>query len=237
MQRCARLAAPPLHGHTGCPTLRTHTLELNWSQLAHAGTLYDSPRLLARLPAAEVLAYFGKCWRGGSWRELVTNAMPHVCVRAWLAAGFRKEQFLLVPSARLRTVEAGALVSALANFTGLHLNQEALARKDKEFRTQCEAPDAAQRRARARAKAADGVTATDAAAAAAADPLRITRSADGAAAPKPGEKVMVNTHSTYTGHDAVRRTQLAPELRAELSRLLGAHVSMLEALGLPELSP
>ena len=95
-------------------------------------TLYEEPERLEALPGDEVLAYFGKCWQG-VWRAFVTNAMPYVCLRAWLAAGFKREQFLLVPSARLRSIRAPALVSKIAQFTGLHYNEAVLLDKREEL--------------------------------------------------------------------------------------------------------
>ena len=103
------------------------------------------------LPGDEVLAYFGKCWQG-VWRAFVTNAMPYVCLRAWLAAGFKREQFLLVPSSRLRSIRAPALVSKIAQFTGLHYNEAVLLDKREELGAHCEAPET-QSRGRAAAAA------------------------------------------------------------------------------------
>jgi len=47
---------------------------------------------------------------------------------------------------------------------------------------------------------------------------------------------LVNTHADYTGHDAVRRTQLSAATLRELSRLANAHSSLLDELGLFELA-
>ena len=46
---------------------------------------------------------------------------------------------------------------------------------------------------------------------------------------------LVNTHSAYTGHDAVRRSQLSAGTHAELARLADAHSALLDGLGLREL--
>ncbi len=177
-------------------------------------TLYHQPQTLADLPAAELLHYFGSCWRG-IWRDFVANSLPYVCIRAWLAAGFRKEQFLVVRSERLRTASALGLVAAVANFTGLHMNGAVLLDKKAELEAHCEAPDAASKRAAAAAAAG--------------------RASSPAAAAQPGERPFVNSHSSYAGKDAVRRTRLEPALLTELTRLADAHLRLLDSLGLREL--
>ena len=63
-------------------------------------TLYDNPRLVATLSPAALLHYFGQCWRG-IWRDFVTNSFTYVCLASWLAAGFRREQFMVRASSRL----------------------------------------------------------------------------------------------------------------------------------------
>ena len=35
-------------------------------------SLYDEPRRVGNLPMAELLEYFGACWRG-TWRDFVTK--------------------------------------------------------------------------------------------------------------------------------------------------------------------
>ena len=87
-------------------------------------TLYRTPALLEDLRAPELLAYFNKCWRG-SWDRPLDYALPYVCLRAWLAAGFARKQFLLVHSANLRRMRATPFLRAIANFTGLFYNHRA----------------------------------------------------------------------------------------------------------------
>ena len=178
-------------------------------------TLYEQPRLLARLPPEEILTYFGLCWRG-TWRDHVTNILPYVCVRSWLAAGFAPHQFMLVRQTKLRTARAKPLLAALANFTGLHYNRAVLHDKEEELNVHCEAPAS--------------VSNSDSPSSGVAGSARRRAHAHEAARP------MVNSHSTYTGHDAVRRTKLSPSLQADLARLAEAHSSMLDELQLQELA-
>ena len=105
----------------------------------HAVRGARAPRARARVRPAK--------HAGGVWRAFVTNAMPYVCLRAWLAAGFKREQFLLVPSARLRSIRAPALVSKIAQFTGLHYNEAVLLDKREELGAHCEAPETQNREA------------------------------------------------------------------------------------------
>ena len=190
-------------------------------------TLYHSPYLLRDLPAHEVLTYFGRCWRG-SWRHFVANAMPYVCVRAWMATGFQHHQFMLVRQGRLREATADKLLPALANFTGLHYNQPVLADKSEELNVHCEAPRRPKpptSQPRAAANAAPAATRGGARRRARAredDPVHT--------------RPLVNTHADYTGNDAVRRTQLGGETLAELTRLATAHTSLLDGLRLQELA-
>ena len=105
-------------------------------------TLYTHPERLSTLRGEEMLGYFGRCWRG-TWQNFVANSMPYVCLRSWIATGFRRHQFMLVPQARLRRSKADVLLPALANFTGLHYNKEVLMDKEEELRVHCEAPPSA----------------------------------------------------------------------------------------------
>lgn len=50
----------------------------------------------------------------GVWKRYVPNSLHYVCLRAWLAAGFDRSQFLLVKSERLRTMTAHELVGAVS---------------------------------------------------------------------------------------------------------------------------
>lgn len=119
------------------------------------GTLYTNPRLLATLPGPEVLSYFGRCWNG-VWKAYVTNALPYVCIRSWLAAGFDKSQISVLPQARLRNMTAPQLLGAVADATGLHYNKEVLHDRDQELVAHCEAADSASNR-RYRPNEADAV--------------------------------------------------------------------------------
>ena len=218
----------------------------------------------------------------------MTNILPGVCLRAWLAAGvrislpshrlmmcmhligicmrsccagFRPSQFLLVRQERLRSARAPALLAGLSNFTGLHYNSPVLHDKDEELRMHCEAPDlhaesdAGATPAAAVAKAGQAV-ATKAGGAssspgggASGGGGRAPRSGSGggrgarrrarqreAAVEGGATRVFVNSHSSYTGHDAVRRTQLSERVEAEVERLTSAHWKMLTELGVSELS-
>ena len=196
------------------------------------GTLFREPELLRALPPNEVLAYFGRCWRG-AWNDHVTNILPYVCIRSWLAAGFRKDQFMLVRQERLRRLRADVLLPALANFTGLHHNRAILDDRDEELRAHCEAPDVAKELF-AKASASGGARRRK----------KASRNHSGWApklstTPEHNETddrtPMVNTHSQYTGHNATQRTQLSAHVLAELVRLADVHHQLLNELGLHEL--
>ena len=109
-------------------------------------TLFAEPELLATLPPDELLVYFGKCWVG-TWRSFLTNALPYVCVRAWLAAGFKPHQLLLLRSEQLRTATADEFLTLVANHTGLHYNRAVLHDKQEELLVHCEAADSKANRA------------------------------------------------------------------------------------------
>eukprot|EP00967_Tisochrysis_lutea_P139905 scaffold254767_cov33-Tisochrysis_lutea.AAC.4 len=47
----------------------------------------------------------------GVWKRFVTNSLHYVCLRAWLAAGFDRSQFLVIRSEQLRVMTADELVS------------------------------------------------------------------------------------------------------------------------------
>ena len=175
-------------------------------------TLYRQPSLLRKLPADEILAYFGKCWRG-TWRDHVTNILPYVCLSAWVAAGFQPHQFRVVRQEKMRSLRAPQLLTALSNFTGLTYNQEVLHHMDIELQAHCEAPDTGANRspsggvgrgARRRAREAEG------------HPL-------------------VNSRSTYTEHNVINRTQLQPDVQADLDRLAAAHEAVLSDLHIQDL--
>ena len=108
-------------------------------------SLYDEPARLASLPGEEVLQYFGRCWNG-VWRSFVTNAMPFVCARSWVAAGFQPSQFAVLHQARLRKMTAPELLSGLEAATGLHYNKAVLHDKEEELVRHCEAPDSVSNR-------------------------------------------------------------------------------------------
>ena len=185
------------------------------------GTLYDQPELLRKLPPDEMLAYFGKCWRG-TWHDHVTNILPFVCVSSWLAAGFQPHQFMLVRQEKLKSLPATTLLPTIANFTGLHYNEALLQDRNEEFRVHCESPDV-------HAAAAPTASAGSSPSGGAGRGHR--RRQNQAAVDRP----LVNSHSQYTGHNAVERTKLSPSVQAELDRLADAHSSMLNGLGLREL--
>ena len=103
-------------------------------------SLYDHPKRLASLPGEEVLQYFGRCWNG-VWRTFVTNALPFVCARSWIAAGFKPSQFAVLHQARMRKMTAPELLSGLEAATGLHYNKAVLHDKEEELVRHCEAPD------------------------------------------------------------------------------------------------
>ena len=75
-------------------------------------TLYEEPERLEGLPGDEVLAYFGKCWQG-VWRAFVTNALPYVCLRAWLPRA--------IP-ARIRSARESVCPSWARNSRLVHLS-------------------------------------------------------------------------------------------------------------------
>jgi hypothetical protein len=190
------------------------------------GTLYREPELLRALSPNEVLAYFGRCWRG-VWHDHVTNILPYVCIRSWLAAGFRKDQFMLVRQERLRRLRADVLLPALSNFTGLHHNRAVLDDRGEELRAHCEAPDIASASAKEHASASG-----------ARRRKKAPRQHSGWASEHNETDdltPMVNTHSQYTGHNATQRTQLSAHVLAELVRLADVHHQLLNELGLHEL--
>ena len=105
-------------------------------------TLYEHPERLGALPPAEVFGFFSRCWEG-SWRHFVTNALPAACLHAWLAAGFRREQFLIVRTERMREAHPDALLHGIANFTGLYYHAEfhnSDGPRREELRSHCAAP-------------------------------------------------------------------------------------------------
>lgn len=172
-------------------------------------TLYHSPHLVGTLPSEELLHYFGSCWRG-TWRDFVTNSMVYVCVKSWLASGFKPSQFMVMRSEVLRNMPAKQLLGTVSNFTGLHYNKEVLHDKEEELAAHCEAPDSRTNKER--------------------DGRAQQLGSRAAGAP------MVNSHKDYDGHDAQRRTQLTPATLAELTRLHTAYGELLGKLNLRGLS-
>ena len=65
--------------------------------------------------------------------------------------------------------------------------------------------------------------------------IRAQRQQEKQRGPQKEKHVFVNSHSTYTGRDAERRTQLSHEVQAELDRIADAHTELLESLGVQEL--
>ena len=218
-------------------------------------TLYDDPSLLPTLPPQEVLVYFGRCWRG-TWRDFVPNAMPYVCVRSWMAAGFQPSQFMLVRQQTLRASKSDTLLSQISNFTGLTYNKEVLRDKEEERNVHCEAPPKPKNIYAARKAANTASTNGKNGAAASSSDVASSngRGKNGggrggykkrraemlttATAPSDDPvktRPLVNTHADYTGNDAVRRTQLSGQTLSELTRLAKVHTSLLDGLGLREL--
>ena len=154
-----------------------------------------------------MLRYFESCWGDGVWRNFVTNSLHYVCLRAWIAAGFSREQLLLLSSEKLRTLQAHELVDALANFTGLHHNAPLLATRREELNAQFEAPDSAANRAAW---------------------LRRRQRSKSSKAP------LVNTHRDFNGSNAQVRSRLDTNALAEFTRLADAHEALLAGLGLRE---
>jgi hypothetical protein len=98
---------------------------------------------------------------------------------------------MLMPQSKMKMMRAPELLSTLAAFTGLHYNRDVLHDKNAELKTQCEAPDRPV------------------------DPHAADFNKQPPAAKGKGrrgkeklKRVMVNTHSTYDGDDAQRRSQL-----------------------------
>ena len=77
----------------------------------------------------------------GVWRTFVTNALPFVCARSWIAAGFMPSQFAVLHQAHMRKMTAHKLLSGLEAATGLHYNKAVLHDKEEELVRHCEAPD------------------------------------------------------------------------------------------------
>ena len=207
-------------------------------------SLYEHPERLSTLRGEEMLNYFGRCWRG-TWQNFVANSMPYVCLRSWIATGFRPQQFMLVPQAQLRKAHAHVLLPALANFTGLHYNEDVLMDKEEELRVHCEAPPSA-RAPHSSGRRASSLRSRRLAESAPGDPTngaprhgwrrRMRAKASGGETAAPAQdpvnlRPLVNSHADYTGRDAVRRTQLTPGTHAELQRLAAAHTKLLTELG------
>ena len=111
------------------------------------------------------------------------------------------------------------LMTFLSHADGIPRFTQVLDDRDEELRAHCEAPDVAL----APTSPSGGVGRGH---------RRRTREA---AAQPPPERPMVNSHSQYTGHNAVERTKLSAPVQAELDRLANAHQQMLNELGLHEL--
>ena len=127
-----------------------------------------------------------------------------------VAAGFAPSQFMLVRQTRLRATSSDALLTQVSNFTGLSYHQSVLRDKTTELNVHCEAP----RRKTEPAARASSRGATEA------DPV--------------SSRPLVNTHSEYTGNNAVRRSYMSAGTLAELTRLANAHTELLDGLGLQE---
>lgn len=210
-------------------------------------SLYMHPERLRTLRGEEMLNYFGRCWRG-TWQNFVANSMPYVCLRSWIATGFRPQQFMLVQQAQLRKARAHVLLAVLANFTGLHYNEDVLMDKEEELRVHCEAPPSARAphsnghrasslrsQVRRLADLAPGEATHGAPRQGWRRRMRAKASGGETVAPVQDPvnlRPLVNSHADYTGRDAVRRTQLTPGTHAELQRLATAHTKLLTELGM-----
>ena len=107
-------------------------------------TLYDDPMLLGRIHDSEIIQYFNSCW-DSRWSQFLKGSLPpFVCLRSWLARGFKLEQFMLVPQERLRKMKTYELLPQIANFTGLHYAPEIfnLIDRGQELRAKCQVDEA-----------------------------------------------------------------------------------------------
>lgn len=231
-------------------------------------TLYQRPDLLATLAPAEMLTYFGKCWRG-TWRDHVTNILPFVCVRAWLAAGFQASQFMIMRSEKLRgsrslAIESPALaptrphtvcVPRMAQFTTRPCSARSPTSRASTTTGQCctirrrSCACTASRPTSASISGAPGCSRRIASSCERRPEHHAWRRMPPTVHPRVHQRHRSlltgrgslpflgrsNSHSQYTGHDAVRRTQLSPPVQAELDRLIEAHAKLLDGIGIHEL--
>ena len=100
-----------------------------------------------------------------------------------------------------------ALVSKIAQFTGLHYNEAVLLDKREELGAHCEAPETQNREA--------------------------SRRRGGKEAPRKAR--LVNTHSGFSGDNAQNRTRLGGASFTDFQRLAAAHTRLMQQLHLPEL--
>lgn len=97
-------------------------------------TLFHRIDLVKALPDDELFAYITQCFRGKAM-EYITNSIYPVCVLGALRF-FPKEQFLFLRFEDMKKMHAPGLLRLLANFTGLHTDDEIIARLQGE--RQCE---------------------------------------------------------------------------------------------------
>jgi hypothetical protein len=87
-------------------------------------TLLTRPVALAHMRPAEVVQHVMKCGSGEA-RQYVRNSMYETCI-AGAYAHFERSQFMFLFAEDLRDMSGGALLEALAAFTGLTLRRDAL---------------------------------------------------------------------------------------------------------------
>merc|ERR1712196_655757 len=80
------------------------------------------PDLLRALPDSELFAYMTKCFKGMAM-EYVTNSLYPICIAGALRI-FKRHQFLFLRFEDLMRMKAPALLTLLANFTGLHTDPQ-----------------------------------------------------------------------------------------------------------------
>ena len=182
------------------------------------------------------------------WRAYVTNALPYVCIRSWLAAGFDKSQIRVLPQARLtlepnpirgailtqivvrlsqarlRNMTAPELLDGISEATGLHYNKEVLHDRNQvllPLPTHCH-----RRSSRAFTPLLNPCQ----------ELVAHCEASDSAAnrryRPNEATAVRVNSHSGYDGHNAHARTRLDAEVWREFDRVANVHHAMFEELGL-----
>ena len=88
-------------------------------------TLYMRPDLLRSLPTSELARYMSSCFNYGAATNYATTSMYSVCMLHALRY-FKREQFFVLRYEDLMKMEGPEILTALARFTGLHLNPKQL---------------------------------------------------------------------------------------------------------------